>query len=235
MITPYCGELFCKCFKELTFVYLQGWKAEQGTDTGNWTSWLQGNGNLVLKTPCQYPPINLWSLMVMTWNYVYLRMTSLSWGERQQDSPNHQQTSLAQKPRRWHRRISRTASDHGRNVGIIVNAPKGTVTIRALSVCTFFSDTFRELLESTSYIILELVLFKFEHNIWMVSIPCSYSVLSVLGPEADILTCFIVVVRPCRQMLGLCLKTGHDGILIHSSHFLCRIVLSTKLYQGSSE
>jgi hypothetical protein len=51
MITQCCGELLCECFKELTFVFLQGWRAEQVTDTGNCTFWLQQNGNLVLKTP----------------------------------------------------------------------------------------------------------------------------------------------------------------------------------------
>jgi hypothetical protein len=59
---------------------------------------LQKNGNLVLKTPPPYPPLTTWSSHFVTWNCLYLGMTSLYWGGRQQDSPNYQQTSLVQKP-----------------------------------------------------------------------------------------------------------------------------------------
>lgn len=52
---------------------------------------------------------------------------------------------------------SRTSSDHGRDVGIIVCAPKGAtlrgiVAIRTLSV-SFFLNTFWELLDSTLCVI----------------------------------------------------------------------------------
>ena len=60
----------------------------------------------------------------------------------------------------WHKRTYRTASNHGKNVGIAVYTSKwtplkGTVAIRTVRVSIFF-DTLRELLDSTSCINLNI-------------------------------------------------------------------------------